>query len=169
MGKRRDKGPGPGKSTSFKGLKVSTVAGLRECTGELHLTSHNYTFWGLLKEDEPYLGSNEEVLKAFTFGLTWMNLHFRNILFSPLFFFLNIHMVYIMKDVKVDWTFSGVCTMEKASPKAQLVENPPADVEDTRDVSLIFGWGRSSGEGNGNPLQSLVWKIPWTDGAWWAI
>ena len=46
--------------------------------------------------------------------------------------------------------------MEKASPKAQLVKTPPAVVEDTRDVGLIFGLGRSSGEGNGNRLQSLA-------------
>ena len=32
------------------------------------------------------------------------------------------------------------------------------------DLGLIPGWGRSPGEGNGNPLQStLAWKIPWTE------
>ena len=28
---------------------------------------------------------------------------------------------------------------------------------------LIPGLGRSSGEGNGNPLHTLAWKIPWTE------
>ena len=32
-------------------------------------------------------------------------------------------------------------------------KNPPADAGDIRDVGLIPGSGRSSGEGNGNPLQ----------------
>ena len=31
------------------------------------------------------------------------------------------------------------------------------------DLGLIPGLGRSPGEGNGNPLHILVWKIPWTE------
>ena len=31
------------------------------------------------------------------------------------------------------------------------------------DVHLIFGLGRSPGEGNGNPLHILAWEIPWTE------
>ena len=31
------------------------------------------------------------------------------------------------------------------------------------DVSLIPGWGRSPGEGNGNHSSILFWKIPWTE------
>ena len=31
------------------------------------------------------------------------------------------------------------------------------------DTGLIPGLGRSPGEGNGNPLQFLAWKIPWTE------
>ena len=30
------------------------------------------------------------------------------------------------------------------------------------DLGLIPGLGRSSGEGNGNPLSILAWRIPWT-------
>ena len=30
------------------------------------------------------------------------------------------------------------------------------------DVGSIPGLGRSPGEGNGNPLSILSWKIPWT-------
>ena len=33
------------------------------------------------------------------------------------------------------------------------------------DVSSIPGWGRSHGEGNGNPLQCSSWRIPWTEGS----
>ena len=39
------------------------------------------------------------------------------------------------------------------SPGAQLVKDLPAKVEDTRNAGLTPGSGRSSGEGNGNPLQ----------------
>ena len=31
------------------------------------------------------------------------------------------------------------------------------------DPDSILGLGRSFGEGNGNPLQYLAWKIPWTE------
>ena len=31
--------------------------------------------------------------------------------------------------------------------------NLPANAEETRDPSLIRGWGKSPGGGNGNPLQ----------------
>ena len=35
-----------------------------------------------------------------------------------------------------------------------MVKNPSANGGDIRDPSLILGWGRSPGEGHGNPLQS---------------
>ena len=31
------------------------------------------------------------------------------------------------------------------------------------DPGSIPGSGRSTGEGNGNPLSTLAWKIPWTE------
>ena len=31
------------------------------------------------------------------------------------------------------------------------------------DLGLIPGLGRSPGEGNGNPLHILAWRIPWTE------
>ena len=37
-------------------------------------------------------------------------------------------------------------------PGGTVVENPPANAGDTRDVGLIPGLGRSSGVGKGNPL-----------------
>ena len=37
-----------------------------------------------------------------------------------------------------------------------MVKNPPANAGDIRDVGLITGSGRSPGEGNGRPLQSMV-------------
>ena len=41
----------------------------------------------------------------------------------------------------------------KRSYVAQVVNNPPANAEDARDVGSIPGSGRSPGEGNGNLLQ----------------
>ena len=32
-----------------------------------------------------------------------------------------------------------------------------------RGTGLIPGWGRSPGEGNGNPFQCSCWEIPWTE------
>ena len=54
------------------------------------------------------------------------------------------------------------------SPKAQLVKNQPANVEDTRDVGSIPGSGRSPGEGNGNLLQYSSLDNPMDRGARWA-
>ena len=36
------------------------------------------------------------------------------------------------------------------------------------DLGLIPGLGRSSGEGNGNPLQYFCLENPMDEGAWWA-
>ena len=43
-----------------------------------------------------------------------------------------------------------------------MVKNLSANAGYLRDVGLIPGLGRSSGEGNGNS-NILAWKIPWTE------
>ena len=53
-----------------------------------------------------------------------------------------------------------------ACPVAQLVKNLPANVEDTRDTGTIPGSGRSSGEGNGNPLQYSCLENSMDRGTW---
>ena len=45
-----------------------------------------------------------------------------------------------------------------------VVKNLPANAGDTRDTGSVPGLGRSPGGGNGNPLQYLAWRIPWTEG-----
>ena len=45
----------------------------------------------------------------------------------------------------------------------QVVKNLPANAGDIRDVGSTSGWGRFPGEGHGNPLHILAWKIPWTE------
>ena len=46
---------------------------------------------------------------------------------------------------------------------ALVVKNPPASAGDLRDLGLIPRPGRSPGEGNGNPLSILAWRIPWAE------
>ena len=38
-------------------------------------------------------------------------------------------------------------------PSSSVVNNPPSSAGDTGDVGLILALGRSSGVGNGKPLQ----------------
>ena len=47
-----------------------------------------------------------------------------------------------------------------ASPVAQMVGDLPASAG---DLGLLSGSGRPPGEGKGDPLQILAWKIPWTE------
>ena len=50
-----------------------------------------------------------------------------------------------------------------------VVKNPSANAEDTRDLGLMPGSGRSSGVGNGNPPQYSCWENSMDRGAWQAI
>ena len=50
---------------------------------------------------------------------------------------------------------------------ALVVKNPPANAGDVRTTGLIPEFGRSSGEGNGNPLQYSCLENPMDlRGAW---
>ena len=48
---------------------------------------------------------------------------------------------------------------------SSVERNLPANAEDTREAGLIPGWGRSSREGNGNPLQYSCLENPMDRGA----
>ena len=50
-----------------------------------------------------------------------------------------------------------------------VVKSLPANTLDLRDSGSIFGLGRSSGGGHGNPLQYSCLENPMDTGAWWAI
>jgi len=50
-------------------------------------------------------------------------------------------------------------------PSGSVVKNPPANAG---DMGLILGSERSSGEGNGNPLQYSCLENPMDRGARWA-
>ena len=56
-----------------------------------------------------------------------------------------------------------------ASQMMLMVKNPSADTGDIRDAGLIFGSGRSTGGGNGNPRKYSCLENPLNREAWWAI
>ena len=41
-----------------------------------------------------------------------------------------------------------------------MVKNSPVNAGDIRDAGSVPGWGRSPGEGNGNPLQYSCLETP---------
>ena len=51
-------------------------------------------------------------------------------------------------------------------PGGLVVKNPLPNAGDTGSIP---GWGRSPGEGNGNPLQYSYMGNPVDRGTWWAI
>ena len=57
-------------------------------------------------------------------------------------------------------------TCYQGFPGGAVVKNPPANAGDVRSIP---GWGRSPGEGNGNPIQYSCLENPMHGGAWWAI
>ena len=54
------------------------------------------------------------------------------------------------------------------SQVALVVKNLPASAGHIRDMGSIPGWGRSTGEENGNPLQYSCLQNPIDRGAWWS-
>ena len=49
-----------------------------------------------------------------------------------------------------------------------MVKNLPANAGDAREAGSIPGWGRSSGEGNGNPLRYSCLENSIDRGVLWA-
>ena len=50
-----------------------------------------------------------------------------------------------------------------------MIKNLPANAGIVRDMGSIPEWGRSPGEGHGNPLQYSRLENPMHRRAWWAI
>ena len=50
-----------------------------------------------------------------------------------------------------------------------MIKNLPANAGDVRDAGSVPEWGRSSGEGHGNPLQYHCLENPTDRGAWQAV
>ena len=53
--------------------------------------------------------------------------------------------------------------------KGAVIKNPSANAGDKRNAGWIPGWGRSSGEGNGNPFQYSCLENSMFRGAWRVI
>ena len=51
-------------------------------------------------------------------------------------------------------------------PDGSVSKESACNAGDTGVMGLIPELGRSPGEGHGNPLQYLVWRIPMDRGAW---
>ena len=64
----------------------------------------------------------------------------------------RIHRLNIIT-VKLHALFSIELLTKRAFPGGSVVKNLPANAGDTEDSGSIPGLGRSTGEGNGNPLQ----------------
>ena len=67
------------------------------------------------------------------------------------------------------WLFKTDYMIDNGLPGGAVAKSPPASAGDLRDRGSIPGTGRSTGEGNGNPLQSSYLENPVDRGAWPAM
>ena len=83
-------------------------------------------------------------------------------------FLIDLSQVYILHCP--NYIFKNYVYLSKiwASLMVHLVKNSAANAGDARDTNLILGLGRSSGEGNGNPLQYSCLENSMDRRAWWA-
>ena len=73
--------------------------------------------------------------------------------------------IFTMLRKRVLFDFSSCAKELLGFPGSSAVKNLPANAG---DKGLNPGWGRSLGEGNGNPLQFSCLGNPMDRGAWWA-
>ena len=62
--------------------------------------------------------------------------------------------------------FDLVIHMRSGFPDGSVGEESTRDTRTAGDVDSVAGLGRSSGEGNGNPLQDSGLENPMDRGAW---
>ena len=74
-----------------------------------------------------------------------------------------------MGSVSKSWTRLNDFDFLFTFPSGSVVKNLPANAGDTGDVGLTPGSGRSSGGGDGNPLQYPCLENPMDRRAWRAI
>ena len=74
---------------------------------------------------------------------------------------LNKEYQYTMKRILIR------LSMQRASLVAQMVKNMPANTLDIRNSDSMLGWGRSTGEGNGNSLHYSCLENYMNREAWW--
>ena len=115
------------------------------------------SFWGVLNSILKHRKLNEHIIEI-------------NHRVAPLTWRLYIHLlnVFVLEVVfceQVKQCFVLYIPTYIASLVAQMVKNLPA-MQETQ--GLVPGSGRSSGEGNGNPLQYSCLKNSMDSGTWWA-
>ena len=84
------------------------------------------------------------------------------------FFILDFqHFCYDMfRDLGEVFTYSFFFILCSGFPGGSMVKNLPASAEATEDAGSISGSGRSTGGGNGTPLQYSCLGNPMDRGAW---
>ena len=70
--------------------------------------------------------------------------------------------------IKIQVWFLSNFWFDRPSQVVLVVKNPPANARDATDMDLIPGFGRSPGEGNGNPFQYSCQENSVDRGTWWA-
>ena len=80
--------------------------------------------------------------------------------------YIYFHQLYISNVLSSDLILEEIKGYyPQGFPGGTMVENPPANVGDAGDASLILELGRSLGGGSGNPLQYLCLKNSMDRGA----
>ena len=127
-----------------------------------------FIHWWWHNEVAQYFGKYVEKSCKNSYILWCSFFHFGDLLFRkrycvPMVFTTELLRVKIQKQEQRSRKLVG------ASQVVLMVKNPPANTGDARDAGSIPGWGRSPGEGHGNPLQYSYLENPMDRGAWWAI
>ena len=67
----------------------------------------------------------------------------------------------LCSDAALPW-FKGRHAGLWGLPGGSVGKEPACNAGEAGDKDSILGWGSTPGEGHGNPLQYLAWRIPWT-------
>ena len=71
---------------------------------------------------------------------------------------------YLLVETLLNNTLDPTTFIDISFPVGSVGKEAPCNVG---DLGLIPGWGRSPGEGNGNPLQYSCLENSMDRGAWW--
>ena len=93
--------------------------------------------------------------------LGWRNSLFKSILLVTYYYAINYPQTKQLKNKHLFFNFTIFMGQGFGSGS-----DGKASVYNVGDPGLIPGWGRSPGEGNGNPLQYSCLKNPMDGGAW---
>ena len=86
-----------------------------------------------------------------------------NLLKICLYFDCILFISYVKKSLNLKHLTTSFCI--QGFPDSSVGKEPACNAE---DPSLIPGWGRSLGGGNGDPLQCSCLGNPMDRGIWWA-